>query len=176
MDLKERMKYEEVWRSQVYRDARNKRAAQRVDQLAHHFSSVGAKRILDVGIGTGKTAKLLEKRGFEMEGLDIAANALEEDIPTVICPVWEADAIGRYDGIMCIDVLEHIPNEYVTKTLEVLERLAPHGYLVIALNEEKMKFNEPLHLTVESADWWNSKIRFADVQANLSGTHAIARY
>lgn len=171
----EREKYETVWKSQKYRDASNRRSEKRIDQLAYHFRSVGANRILDIGCGTGRAARLLNDLGFDVEGLDIV-NALEEDIPFVQAPIWEAAYFGRYDAVMCIDVLEHIPNEYVQRSLDATERLAPHGYLVIALQEERMKFDEPLHLTVETAEWWDEKIRFADVQANLSGTHAIARY
>ena len=173
----ERLKYEACWRDKEYRQA--SRSERKIDRIEYHLKSVGAKRIVDLGVGTGRAAQILINRGFDVLGVDIAYNCLDDgiDIPLVIQPLWEELNIGTFDAVMCFDVLEHIPTELVSKVISNIERLAPHGYLNIGLKPERLKpVHEPLHLTLRSTEWWNKQIRFADVEISVYGSHAIARY
>jgi len=112
---------------------------------------------------------------FDFVGVDIARNCLDHPgIPLIVQPLWER-IDGTFDAVICTDVLEHIPPRYVQKVIDNIGRLAPHGYLIIALQPERIKFEQPLHLTLESAEWWDEHIPFADVALALNGA-AVARY
>lgn len=159
----------------VYRNAN--RAERRYGTIAAWFRSFGAKRLVDLGIGTGRLAKLLMPE-FEVVGVDIAKNCLDEgvDVPLVVAPIWSDLDIGTFDGVICTDVLEHLPIEYVDKAISNIGRLAPHGYITIGLTQEGIRFpGLPLHLTIESVAWWDDRIPFSLVDKALHGG-GIARY
>ncbi|THC53237.1 class I SAM-dependent methyltransferase [Streptomyces sp. A1499] len=90
---------------------------------------------LDIGCGTGRFARLLAARGYEVDALDPApdviaaaraagggprfrtADVTEEDLPE-----------GRYDVITCLASLHHMPFGTVTR---LCAALAPGGALLV---------------------------------------------
>ena len=169
-------KYEICWNDEVYRNA--PKSERRIELIAQHFNQFNARRLIDLGVGTGRLCTLLQEKGFDITGVDIASNCLDEDvyIKFIQQSIWEP-VMGLYDGVICTDVLEHIPTGRVPAVIKNIERLAPHGYITIGLNREKLNpTGKPLHLTLKPAEWWNEKITFADVDKTLKGNHAVARY
>jgi len=128
-------------------------------------------------MGSGRLETALSDE-FAFVGVDIASNCRNPDcpVPLVVAGLWEDLDIGTYDAVICTDVLEHIPEELLPPVIANIERLAPHGYLVISLRESAHKFPWPLHLTVKSAEWWDEMIPFADVKKVLSGGWGVAKY
>ena len=172
----ERQKYETCWNDQQYRNA--PKSERRIEMVAQHFQQFKAKKLIDLGVGTGRLAHLLQEKGFEVTGVDIASNCLDEDVHIELIqqPLWEP-IMGLYDGVICTDTLEHIPTNKVKAVIDNIQRLAPHGYIAIGLNKEKLNpTGKPLHLTLKPASWWNEMITFAEVGKTLKGDHAVARY
>jgi len=120
---------------------------------------------------------MLSDDGFDVTGFDIADNCLDEgvNIKFIQGCLWDNLDIGTYDAVICTDVLEHIPTPFVKKAISNIEKLAPHGYLIIATQPEALKFDEPLHLTVRDVEWWDRQIPYAAVDARLLGG-AVAKY
>jgi len=109
---------------------------------------------------------------FKVHGFDIADNCLDpffdnikSEILTTGCLWKKEDMTDRYDAVICTDVLEHIPTHHVPQVLENLRESATRFiFLGIALFHDNFGdslVGEPLHLTVESPDWWTSQLSAA---------------
>ena len=172
----EQSKYEMCWDDPAYRNA--PKSERRFEMIAYHFNKFNAKRLIDLGVGTGRLATLLQGIGFVVTGVDIASNCLDDNvrIEFIQQALWEPIP-GLYDGVICTDTLEHIPTNKVKAVIDNIQRLAPHGYIAIGLNKEKLNpAGKPLHLTLKPVSWWKEMINFATVDGSLNGKHAIARY
>ena len=171
---RERNKYEKVWRMEQYRTFSPGLAAYDKFNLIDLFRKHDVKTVLDAGCGSGKLLrKLRTDHGDELEafGFDISANCLDpwfdpikDEVLTVGC-LWEPDDFNKpYDAIVCTDVLEHIPTEFVPAVLKNFRQCARRFcYLCIALVDDAFGkiLGEPLHLTVASPEWWLARIREA---------------
>lgn len=70
-----------------------------------------------------------------------------------------------YDGVVCTEVMEHIPEEEIDKTLrEIFERARKFVYFGIALNQSNSDDGKTLldgsnlHVTIKPDYWWREKI------------------
>jgi len=158
----ERLRYERVWWEPGYRvHSPGVRAIQQFG-LLDFFAANGVKSILDAGCGTGKASKMFQDDGrFVVRGIDIAANALEPDvnIPFTRGCLWSPLDVGKeVDAVFCCDVMEHVPTDYVSKTLRVLRavttKLAFFGVCTVPDVWGKRVLKAPLHLTVKKKEWW----------------------
>ncbi|MFE0178844.1 class I SAM-dependent methyltransferase [Streptomyces sp. NPDC059002] len=90
---------------------------------------------LDVGCGTGRFARLLAARGYEVDALDPSAEVIAEAEATGGGPRFrQADVTaeqlpgGHYDAITCLASLHHMPFDTVTR---LRDALAPGGTLLV---------------------------------------------
>jgi len=172
---RERQKYEKVWESEEYRRFSPGLRGAHLVNLIEFFRQQNVKTILDAGCGSGQLMQqLITENGdeFDVHGFDISANclnpffdAIRDDVLTVGC-LWNlADIVPVHDGIICTDVMEHIPTERVGQTLRNLRlSTAKAGYLGIALFPDgfgQRILGEPLHLTVQESSWWIAEIQRA---------------
>lgn len=116
--------------------------------LDHAFAHV--ETILDVGCGTGRDTLHLLSRGKNAVGLDASPEMLEE-ARALLCrngysesdrlhegslPRLETVADASFDGILCIGVLMHLPEESIFDAVYGLKRvLRPNGVLVVSIPE-----------------------------------------
>ncbi len=171
----ERRKYEQVWKSDEYRQFSPGLRGAELVELVDFFRTHGVRSILDAGCGSGQLMRQLITeygREFDVHGFDISANCLDpwfddvrDEVLTVGC-LWNLADYGRsYDGIICTDVMEHIPTDRVPETLDNLRRCTQNaGYFGIALFPDgygQKLLGEPLHLTVKEPAWWISELQRA---------------
>jgi len=92
------------------------------------------RSIVDVGCGSGDVINALhrEKSGLRITGMDRSEQALAfVETPSVIASLPDAPfAGGRFDLVLCLEVLEHIGGADYQRSLQELERLA--GFYIIA--------------------------------------------
>lgn len=117
--------------NKIYRHPGNERAVDLVP-------AVGAA-VLDVGCGAGDNARLLKKRGKNVDGITLSP--AEAGIAREVCDrVWlhnledglPEEVTGPYDAVFCSHVIEHIC--FPQKLLRDVHRvLNPEGMVVVAL-------------------------------------------
>jgi hypothetical protein len=71
-----------------------------------------------------------------------------------------------YDGVICTEVMEHIPEDEVDQALrEIFDRARKFVFFTISLNLSNVDGGKTLldgtnlHVTIKTEDWWNEKIR-----------------
>lgn len=101
---------------------------------------VGA-RALDFGCGTGRSTRFLERLGFEVVGVDIAASMIEQAraadpsgrYQTIPSGDFGSVAGGPFDLVLSAFAFDNIPDE--RERVELLrgirQRLAPNGRFVV---------------------------------------------
>lgn len=99
----------------------------------------GAGRVLDVGCGAGTHAPWLRARGAStVHGIELVEEPARR-AAAVMDRVWQgpvdqhlADLDGPYDAVLCLDVLEHLPDPYaVLRGLRA--QMAEGGWLLVSL-------------------------------------------
>jgi len=78
-------------------------------------ADIGPRRVLDAGCAIGLLVEALRGRGVEAEGIDLSTWAIEHATDAAKPFVREGSISeplpGRYDLIVCIEVLEHMPSD-----------------------------------------------------------------
>jgi 2-polyprenyl-3-methyl-5-hydroxy-6-metoxy-1,4-benzoquinol methylase len=126
----------------------HKREVELSQRFNQALSFIGSKNIsfLDIGAGEGKT--LLEglKRGWNVAGIDIVDNRIDqakhEDIKFFKGKFLEHEfEINQYDFIYLDSVLEHVlnPKEYLQKINRILK---PGGIVYVGVPNEDSLFND----------------------------------
>ena len=155
----EQRKYIMAWASDDYRNSPSPGAAAalRVRQLLNVAATEAFPSIADFGCGAGAAIPVLDKEGFAPVGVDIVDAGAR---PLVIAPLWGPLPV-RVDYGMCVDVMEHIPTDFVGKTIhEILFAVRFRTFFQIAMFPDSLGASivgEPLHLTVKDKRWWDWK-------------------
>jgi hypothetical protein len=124
----------------------------------------GAKTLLDYGCGAGK--QYTEKRWHEAWGI----------MPALYDPAVAAFSYPRFsqfDGVICTDVLEHVPEDELDAVICDLARLSRMWcFISVCCRPAKSNKNLPdgrnAHVTIRKPDWWWATLRTAfDRRAKL---------
>jgi SAM-dependent methyltransferase len=101
-----------------------------------------AGRVLELGCGTGATLAWLKGSGRAATtvGIEIHPAAAEQartSVDRVICQDFEHAAapvdLGRFELILCLDVLEHLVDPWKTVDRLVRDHLAPGGTMLVSV-------------------------------------------
>lgn len=115
--------------------------APRYPEIADLIAALHPRWLLDVGCGSGYTAKLLKSRvpGLVIHGVDISSVALQR-ARAHVDQVWRVDldkgvlpvTSAQYDTVTCIEVLEHLydPDHALQ---EIARVLVPGGHAVLTV-------------------------------------------
>jgi hypothetical protein len=131
---------------------------QYVPVIADLIAEYGSKKILDYGCGEG--TQWSHER---------AHNALGIDIPTLYDPAvpeWSQRPIpedGKFDGVICTDVVEHIPesgnygNELKAAVEHIASLTGQWAFISVCCRPSKhMRFTDGgnVHCTIHPFEWW----------------------
>lgn len=143
-----------------------------VDAIARLVVEHGpVERLLDFGSGRG--LQYLKRRVHEQWGgilphcYDIGVRGLDE-LPE-----------GRFDGVLCTDVLEHIERADIPATLDLLlDRADAFLFAVISCRPTRKKLPDgrDVHVTIEPPSWWASQIHAAGIRKGDRAVHVVAHF
>ena len=122
-------------------------------EIATLCHETGAETLLDYGSGKGqqyRVRKQHEKFAFpEPRCYDPGVPGLDEK------------PAGPFDGVLCLDVMEHVPEAHVDEVLgEIFGLARKFVYLVIFTDKARKHLPDGrnCHLTQKPAAWWDDRI------------------
>lgn len=130
-----------------------------VQEIEEAVDRFGARTILDYGSGKGKQ--------YEPQGLTLPDGRKVKNIPDfwqvkVTCydpgyPPHMQLPKGRFDGVVCTDVLEHCPKEDIPWIVdEIFSFARKFVFATVATYPAKKSLPDGrnAHVTIESPEWW----------------------
>ena len=155
---KEQKKYERMWSFPQYRGWSPGLDAAPVAYATMHCRE--GQSLIDMGCGTGRAGVYFAERGIDVTLVDFVSSAVEAThLPFINSCLWSLPEDLNADFTFCADVMEHIPPEYVERTLDCIERATQTAcFFQIATGRDSCGelIGETLHLTVEPDSYWRS--------------------
>lgn len=112
--------------------------------------------VLDAGCAMGFLVEALRDRGIEAYGVDISPYAIENVREDIAPYCWVGSLVNplprRYDLIVCIEVLEHLPETEGRKAIEQLCRTSDD----ILMSSTPYDTTERTHFNVQPPEYWSS--------------------
>jgi len=113
-------------------------------------------RNIEIGCGDGATLKVLRKKGFNVLGSDITLAGCGHMKNVMEFPAWDIPMPDKFFlGSYSTDVMEHIPPEYVDKTIKEICRVTR-----TLTTHQIATFKGTDHLTVKPIIWWEDQFRY----------------
>ena len=110
--------------------------------------------VLDVGCAMGFLVEALRQRGAEAFGVDISEYAIKNVHPDVRPYCWLGTATDpfprKYDLIVCIEILEHLPHR---EAEQAVENLCGHSDDVL-FSSTPLDYKEATHCNVQPPEYW----------------------
>lgn len=127
------------------------------------IQATGARTILDYGAGKGGAYKA---RDFDLKGHTISSVQDYWGVESITCydPAYQPYAAlpeGEFDGVICIDVLEHLPESDLPWVLEEQFRYARRfvfGNIASYPANKTLPNGENAHCTIRPLPWWRDTI------------------
>jgi len=172
--LVERDKYEQMWQGDKYRQ-KSPAFHRFFDEIKSYVK--GSGKVIEFGCGQGLALEALSK-DHEVLGIDIAQNCLTVDVPFKRACLWEPmNVVG--DVGFCVDVMEHIPPEYVSQTFEEILNCVPKCFFIACIlpdSNGQRHIGQSLHLTVEDHNWWNAEAKKHGKVTSFRTTHRASHF
>ena len=117
-------------------------------------ATIDPQSVLDAGCALGLLVEQLRLRDVEAEGLDISEFAIA-NAPEAVRPFVRVGSVAepfgrRYDLIVCIEVLEHMPSEEAERALA---NFCAHADDVL-FSSSPLDFKEATHFNVHPLEHW----------------------
>ncbi len=136
-------------------DDPNKTVAEQV------LEAVGDARILVAGCGKGEGLLKLRELGADAWGIDISPD-LDEILLQSARPWVRRGSVHsipfqdkeKFDVLLCLGILEHLPEDFVPKVTEEAKRLGIKRLITMIDHDD---FIRPGHLTLRPLSWWAEK-------------------
>lgn len=123
-----------------------------ITPLIQHFK---AESLLDYGCG----------KGYQYTKRKIHDKFFSGIMPTLYdpgVPEYSKFPANRFDGVICCDVLEHVPEEFIDETLKQIFSKA-NKFVYISVSDIPafaiLPNGENAHVTQKPVDWWIDKIK-----------------
>lgn len=164
MSISEKEKYQIMWNQSGYRE--HSPGVRSLDTFISRCNPPVGAKIVDYGCGTGRMLHALQQMGYDVEGIDIADNALDNNLRGLF-PFHAMDftqnGMGVYaDYATSIDVFEHFPDE--TAVINAIRNMCAHTRhlcffrIYLAPDRWGEPFGLTLHTMLRSPEWWTETL------------------
>lgn len=112
-----------------------------------------AVSILDYGCG--KAIHHIHKKVYDSIGIK------EVGLYDPAIPQFSLMPNKTFEGVVCVDVMEHVPEPNVQYTLDkIIMKATKFVFFAISCNQarETLSTGENAHITVKEPDWWKEKL------------------
>ena len=135
--------------------------ASKFPRILNLFDSYECNTILDYGCGSGSLKKYMRKEGHKMPIIEYDIGIAGKDSPP-----------PKADLVVCMDVMEHVEEQYVGDVLGHIAKLADKvAYFEICSWEAKavLPDGRNAHVTVKPHEWWEKELgkHFYNVDYNF---------
>lgn len=117
-------------------------------------ADINPGRVLDAGCAIGLLVEALRERGVNAEGIDLSSWAIEHAADAAKPHVREGSIVepfgAKYDLIVCIEVLEHMPADEAERAIA---NFAQHTGDVL-FSSTPFDYREPTHVNVRMPEDW----------------------
>ena len=117
-------------------------------------TDIGPRRVLDAGCAMGFLVEALRQRGVEAFGVDLSSYAIANTHESVrsFCRQGSLtdELTERYDLIVTIEVLEHIPRHDAERAIE---NICAHTSDVL-FSSTPFNYKEATHVNIHPPDYW----------------------
>jgi len=128
---------------------------------------IGAKNILEIGVGSGRDANYLVNNGFELTGIDGSEEMLKKaeiNYPNLkgrliksVLPDEFPDFENKFDGAYSIATLMHLDAIGIDKVLKNLKSvLLPNSPVYISVSGKRKQVDERYFIDFTKMDWINT--------------------
>ena len=155
-DMKEILTFYENLEDSAYEEGRSQRSiqAKKILDILLRFKSTG--KLLDIGAGSGILVEQAIIKNYDAEGIE-PSNWLQNTAKNLQIPVHlgtfpNSKAVGPYDAVTIIDVLEHVPNP-VGLLKEVRKILSKEGVGMVSTPDVKS-----LIARLFGWKWWHFRV------------------
>jgi hypothetical protein len=129
-----------------------------LNPIKNFIDEIKPKRVLDYGCGQSSLIDVLKREypKIEFEKYD---PAIEE---------YSEEPNGKYDFVICTDVLEHIPEEYLDEIIINIKNISDKIFFNISTKIAiwTLPDGTNCHKTVKDSSWWFEKISKYFVKLN----------
>lgn len=157
--MKYRQEYRALHEAGKFKGFSVKSSLKEIERLV---KETGAKTLLDYGCGKGLqyTEKQYHKRWGVLPALyDPGVKGLD------------TKPLGTFDGVICTDVLEHVPEEELDGVLSEIFGYA-NKFVVLSIStlpaKKFFKDGTNVHVTVKPESWWREKLPTKDILVSLT--------
>lgn len=125
------------------------------DSVAHNIvTGLQPDSVLDAGCAMGFLVEGLRSRGVEAFGVDISEYAIRNVYPEIRSYCWVGSILDpfprRYDLIVSIEVLEHLPSQQAELAVRNFCRYSDR----VLFSSTPLDYKEPTHLNVQPVEYW----------------------
>jgi hypothetical protein len=140
------------------------------------IQATGAKSVLDYGSGKGGAYRT---RDFLLKGQPVTSVQDYWGVERIVCydPAYTPYSTlpeGEFDGVICVDVLEHLPEQDLPWVLEEQFRYARKfvfGNIASYPADKILPNGENAHCTIQPLEWWRDTIIDARARAGSSAEY-----
>lgn len=127
-----------------------------LDEIAALVIENGTETLLDYGCGKGHQYNLKQ---VHMQWGGIMPSLYDPAVAGI-----DKKPIGRFDGVICTDVLEHVPEDELDEVIADLVGYAKVWCFASIYCEPARKSlpnGRNVHVTIKPPEWWKTKLRAA---------------
>jgi SAM-dependent methyltransferase len=140
----------------------------RLKFIQQHIQALDKKdlKVLDVGCGNGNISLQLGHNGFNVLGIDISEESIQNakannSLPNVVfraIPVEELNTDEKYDAVVCSEVIEHLhaPDGVVVNLVNLLN---PDGILIVTVpngyGPRELFITKPMQWAMDKDGLWS---------------------